>query len=666
MLVVNINSSDSLPEYDDLQQQQQRKIESSSSSPSPAVLTMVEEGSLQCPLRRWRQNRIRLGSNVVDSQMSPVCAKCPRCSTPKTSAAITMGARRAVTSAQQQQQQQYHPHGVMYGPTLTSIRRAWKVLKREPSSPTGYSPLTMNKSESESEDEGEILFKSSPTVLEMNPPAFSESSSLLYEQDKEDHEEDDEVDEDTPCMSGPCTCICDDVTIAIDENISSRRVRSSIIPRPKSILMASLAVWTILMAFSSVLGFSHVIPALSVPSEVQPAPAQYNNNNNNNNDANMGGIDLQAWEPMSSNNNNNKVRQGGFVSFEGGPESIVMSEGADTSNDDFLNVITDMVSEGLADLGFDVEPTLPLVQADEDVPLIEELMMMEGDEEQPFATIRTGVVIVNRKRDQVEDPGYQSEDEDVSVIEQDIEEFLEPESLDALIMDPEDANLFQDFLAQLEAEDQAAKELQESDMEAQRKKKQDIIKATDDLVITSMLDNDLPCGSGSKSSNLPPIGLMSIAYKIQDVIDSFVGSGRLESHQSGSVFEYLPGWSEIMILLITMCLGSILVGLAQAKILLRQLQEQSMESQKKCSTSIAMILSCVALTGSALGITLFMIFSECWDVPSAYFVGFGIAGMILVHAWVPDSLRVEYMDDDEYLIVDDEESICGIDQEKSI
>ncbi|KAF9351127.1 hypothetical protein BGX26_010797 [Mortierella sp. AD094] len=575
------------------------------------VMTMLEESSFQCPFRRWRQNKTRIGRSKSGSntQRSPICTSC-YCAAP---AAQVKGARSATRMTHQQK---FQRHGIMFGPTVHAIKRAWKVLKREPS---GYGPLSLDSplsegfsgddddiygSESESECESEKTMVES-TVLTLDSPL---ESKLLHEQGPH---------------GAPCSC----------KNNYSVRQQLSVLPRPRSILLASLAVWTALMAFSSVLGFNTVRPTLPISNDANET---------------AGGFDLQTSEPISMG----IFHQGGFVAVEEPSFPSDDSIDYDESERDFLNVVAGMLEQNLANLEEELNQPLSVNQ------------------DEPFATIKTSIIIVNKRSpyeasaplSQESTQVEEEEEEEENVV--DIEDFLEPDSLDALTMDPDDETVFHDFLAQLEAEDQAAKALEESNLEAHIKKQKQIIKATNDLVISSMLENDIPCGARTFPMRLTPTWIIGLPDIVQKILDS-AGSGRFGEREDGQMFEYLAGWTEFMILAVTMSLGAIMAGLAQAKMLYYQLSESSESSvsgaQKGGCASITTLLSCLALSGSALGLTLLMIFSECWDVPSVYFVGIGIAGMILVHAWVPDvALQVEYADDldmqDGYQLVYDEEA----------
>ncbi|KAG0269528.1 hypothetical protein BGZ95_002049, partial [Linnemannia exigua] len=118
-------------------------------------------------------------------------------------------------------------------------------------------------------------------------------------------------------------------------------------------------------------------------------------------------------------------------------------------------------------------------------------------------------------------------------------------------------------------------------------------------------------------------------------------------HFPGRTFVY-TGWStDLMIVAVAMCLGGVLVGLAQSKILYYQLLDQyiaassftatSANTLQRRSASWTTLLASVSLSTSALVLTFLMIADESWDIPAIYFVGIGIAGIILVHAYVPNA-----------------------------
>ncbi|KAF9390991.1 hypothetical protein BGX21_011340 [Mortierella sp. AD011] len=435
---------------------------------------------------------------------------------------------------------------------------------------------------------------------------------------EEESERDDETIMVESTEGAPCIC---------RKSYYSMRQQPSVLPRPKSILRAGLIVWTVLMGLSSILGLNTVRSTLLVSNGMNET---------------AGGIDLQTWESMSTST----LRQGGFISVE---ESSFPSDGAtkyDDGEHDILSVVTAIVEQE--------KSPASLEELDQPLPV---------NQHEPFATIKTSIIIVNKETPHDASaflPQVEQEEEEESTAD-DIKNFMEPDSLDALIMDPDDAIVFHDFLAQLKAEDQITK----ANSEAHSEKPKQVIKATGDHMIPSMLenDNDIPCGT--KTFPMRPISTRIIDPHdfVQKVLES-AGPSRLRQREGGQAFEYLAGWTELMILAVATCFGTIMAGLAQARVLSFQLSEASEESVTSSQklegcASTRTLPFCLAISGSALGLTLLMIFSECWDVPSVYFSGIGIAGIILIDAWIPDmSLQVERMNE--------ETNYYGMDQEKAL
>ncbi|KAF9376160.1 hypothetical protein CPC16_000325 [Podila verticillata] len=187
------------------------------------------------------------------------------------------------------------------------------------------------------------------------------------------------------------------------------------------------------------------------------------------------------------------------------------------------------------------------------------------------------------------------------------EEETQADEMDAMTLDPEDATVFHDFLLSLEAEDEARRVLKDNS-EGEEDRQRKVLQATEDLIVDSIFENKMPCRNTGRSLFAPL------------------------SSTEGQVFEYRAGWTDLMIVAIAMSLGGVLVGLAQARVLTKDLQLLA----NPCRPDYISIVSCVLLSGSALGLTVLMIVAECWDTPSVYFTGIGVAGIILVQAWVPD------------------------------
>ncbi|KAK3808314.1 MAG: hypothetical protein J3Q66DRAFT_354503 [Benniella sp.] len=378
--------------------------------------------------------------------------------------------------------------------TVSAIKRTWMSLKEN--SP-GYGPLALDAS----------------------------NSSRLYDESEDD-----------------------------DENVSYKNIhRPSALPRPKTIIMTSLAIWTLLMVLSDRLGLNTV----TRPESTLVTPET-----------------TRVWEAQSWSN----VHVGGFVEHEVQPKNSVSA-------------------------------MKPVLDAD----------MEQAREKSPFATIQADVVVL--------DKGAQ---EEVDVSEQDVEDFMDPDALEAMTLDPEDASVLKSFLNHLQADDEALKAMEKGDR---------------------VVAGNLPCGY---EKPLLPNVARKLFGKASDIAQTYTAP-----HEQGQVFDYIAGWTELMIFLIAMCLGTLVVGLAQARALHFQLLEQHMMRPRR-RISLAILAGCLVIAGSALGLTMVMIFAESWDLPSVQFVGIGIAGMILVHAWIPslplyvESGEVVYMSESESEEDDDE------------
>ncbi|KAG0379772.1 hypothetical protein BGX24_011794 [Mortierella sp. AD032] len=424
----------------------------------------------------------------------------------------------------------------------------------------------------------------------------------------------------------------------------------SALPRPKTILLASLWAWTLLMTLSAKMGFNSleqtsVSPSFAVSSPptrvptnaivggssaassspifilppVLPFPADLQSLETEEDD---GEIDLRLWEPTSDLWSTEQQQQGESMSSE---------------------------DEMVALLDMDIDVQFDAIEEDE--------------EAQPFARIQTNIVIINNNDNNNADtePSFiLAEDEDIE----------DMSSLDAMIMDSQDEAAFHDFLHKLDQEDQALEQAQDQ----QRRK---LLKATDDLMVSSMLDNDLPCGYYNRD------GLFSDNKWLAGIQQLLVGDSTSAvdaGHFPGRTFVY-TGWStDLMIVAVAMCLGGVLVGLAQSKILYHQLLDQHIAASSFATASTnplqrrgvswTTLLASFSLSTSALALTFLMIADESWDVPAIYFVGIGISGIILVHAYVPnaaltihnyqrDTTDVSSSDSDD----DDENTCIGSDNE---
>ncbi|KAF9180468.1 hypothetical protein BGZ50_006192 [Haplosporangium sp. Z 11] len=404
--------------------------------------------------------------------------------------------------------------------------------------------------------------------------------------------EGDEGGEGLSAPSQPYTCNCGESSNTNKESehymIEKQR---SVLPRPKVILLSSLCAWTVLMALSSSLGFNTIEPSSTVVTTV----SEYQ-------------LNQSSWE-----------RQGEFF-MPGDAEN----EDGSQFHDAGLVANQDMDSQN------ELKKNVWLAEEDE----------IWGQEQtvEPFATIRTNIVILN-KQDQA--PVSEEEDSD----QEDLDYSKDEDMLDALIMDAEDETMFRDFLKRIDAEEQAILAAQESEKQTQRQEQEQLLKEADDHVATPMIENDLPCSHRVQHSQLIEwlVNLPTTIFGGGEVN----GLQEMEQAEYNRIFAY-RGWrTDAMIVALTMCLGGVLVGLAQSKVLYGQLLEQqhpalvhAMRSRRRIT--FTSLISCLFLSGSALSLTVLMILTDCWDVPSVYFVGIGIAGMILVHTWVPNvALLVE-------------------------
>ncbi|KAF9304890.1 hypothetical protein BGZ74_000256 [Mortierella antarctica] len=130
------------------------------------------------------------------------------------------------------------------------------------------------------------------------------------------------------------------------------------------------------------------------------------------------------------------------------------------------------------------------------------------------------------------------------------------------------------------------------------------------------------------------------------------------------VFDYVPGWTEGMVLLLSLCLGGTLVGLAQARTLIRQMPEEFDVSGSGAAQGRHMSLffgGMISMT--AMGLTAWVIMEGLWISPPEYFAGFGIAGVILVQAWVPSTplqVPMDVVDTNRYDFGDEEKAVDAL------
>ncbi|KAG0315542.1 hypothetical protein BGZ97_008142 [Linnemannia gamsii] len=428
-------------------------------------------------------------------------------------------------------------YGAADGQTFKAIKRVWRNLLRiESDDCFGYAPLPLAYQDEVSAEEG--LCVSEKEGMHLPKVDFTKKSHQHRQ------------------VSSP-----------------------SALPRPKTILLASLWAWTMLMTFSAKMGFNSLeqisVPPSSVSSPSSPPMAgavpYYNVIEQGGGDAPIfilpsdlqplqveeqdGQIDLRMWEPTSNIWSAEQQQQG---------EAIV----------------------SLLDMDIDVQfDAIEALWAQGQQAVIHS---EEDGEVHPFARIQTSIVLINNN-----DAASPIEPAFDNMIGDDVEDLS---SLDAMIMDPQDEAVFHDFLHQLDQEDAAAA-LDVSQKEPQDQERLNkLIKATDDLMVASMLDNDLPCSYYRPST---PTWFSGIRQ--------FLVGGSLSTAGS-DIGGHFPGRT--------------------------------------------------------------FIYTGCWDVPAIYFVGIGIAGIILVHAWVPNAALTVYNGDDSNIDEDssdeDDDTCIGSDTEMDV
>ncbi|KAF9546066.1 hypothetical protein EC957_010202 [Mortierella hygrophila] len=422
-----------------------------------------------------------------------------------------------------------------------------------------------------------------------------------------------------------------------------RQASLSVLPRPKTILLASLWAWTLLMTFSAKMGFNSLeqisvlpSPSFAVSSPSSPpnfifspaAPADLQ--------AEDGQIDLRMWEPTSD---------------LWSAEQQQLQEGQSVDGMDAIVSMMDMDIDGQFDA---IEALWAEDQSTPD----------SNEEPQPFARIQTSIVIINNNNNNNNDAAATPSTEETSftnMMEEDIDEDIEDmSSLDAMIMDPQDEAVFHDFLHQLDQEDAAVRAAAEESQDQDQQRLSKLFKATDDLMVASMLDNDLPCGYYRPSTPTWFSGIQKL------LVGDSVSAADIGGHFPGRTFIYTGWLTELMIFAVSMCLGGVLVGLAQSKILYHQLLDRhvslcgTITTIQRRRASWTTLLASLTLSASALAITFLMIADESWDVPSIYFVGIGIAGIILIHAWVPNAALTVHKRDDSIAgdSSDDDDDTC--------
>ncbi|KAF9960126.1 hypothetical protein BGZ72_007813 [Mortierella alpina] len=527
------------------------------------TMSELEVRSVECPYKRWRchRNQRRRSETVQRSPYS--CRAC--------------------------RQQPFS--FITTCPTVNAIKRTWKTLIGHPS---GYGPLALDTRHS----------------TRVRTSSTSSSTWSLFTASPSDSDSDSDA-----------TVVMDD-NDGIDGNKQhqphiSTRSRESSLPRPRTILLTSLCVWTALMALSASMGFN--------------TPG------------------AQFMYPME------QEQRGAFGTLGRVSESI-----DDREQRNIVISVLDMNS-------IDQQKTERAVwHANEDE-------IQDEETTAPYATTRTNILILN-KRGISADGQDEVIDNSKVLMSDDVEDFFLPEdedAMDAMTMDPEDSAVFLDFLRQLDAEDQAARTAEDLEEQVSRQKHRMVIEAADELVVNSMIENDLPCGYRAKDDIISTEWMAKfLPTSVQQLFaPANVHSGKDKTQHNGQAFVYHAWWTDLMIVFVAMCLGGVLVGLAQARVVYEQILERQepplMTRQRGSGASAGSIVSYLVISASAVSLTILMILAECWDVPSVYFSGIGIAGMILVHALVPDiALQIDntrnITEDDEY---ESDSDLCSDEKE---
>ncbi|KAG0214500.1 hypothetical protein BGX28_001954 [Mortierella sp. GBA30] len=488
-------------------------------------------------------------------------------------------------------------------PTVNAIKRAWRSLIGQP---PGYGPLALDNSHS----------------AKVRTASTSSSTWFLFTSSPSESELDSDPDSDSDS----------DATVVMDVNredggkqyraIGAEKLSS--FPRPKTILLTSLCIWTGLMVLSSSMGFN--TPENQTPHTM------------------------------------NQLEQQGMQ------EGLFATDDREPMHNDEAQLRNIVVSWLETDSEGRKETEFAAWKADQDE--------VQEREEEPYATIKTNILILNKRVETAENQEGSINNAEVLISEDDEDFFLaqDEDAVDAMTMDLEDSAVFLNFLRQLEAEDQAARTTEEIQEQTQQQKQELVIKTTDELTVNSMIESQLPCGYNSKENAISNTWITEIMpefiHRFLTRAEDVDGS---ETRQTGKAFVYHAWWTDLMILAVAMCLGGVLVGLAQSREVCEQLLERQRRQlsflhekshpnrQRHIGASALSIVLSLVISASAMILTILMILAECWDVPSIYFSGIGIAGIILVHALIPD-LQVDFLDSWE----DDSEDSDGFDDEKSV
>ncbi|GJJ77966.1 hypothetical protein EMPS_10325 [Entomortierella parvispora] len=683
------------------------------------IMSVLEESAFQCPFKLWKKRRAAAARGAEASILNDVCAYDTPCGgrggNARTAAAAMAAGWRGVcrfpsrhNNHSNNNNHSVHASMISSCPTILAIQSVWRSWRGYPH---GYGPLSLDASTptSPSDAASSSSVSSSPChrccSQSQNWSQFAAPPTLpLTLVSPRSESQLQEVDLGTPCCSeGQCLMAQNEkasepvvqqmpmdngqqqVNLEV-EQVTVKVVRS-VLPKPRSILLGSLLAWTFLMAVSSPLGFNKVDrtsgdlraadlyrPALQdeegpihVPRE---KPLHKDGVLLKEEVSAAQGDDLVFPSPSAFMKN---LRIGGFVIPE--PHQQQAKEHSSQA----LEEIHRLEQEAEEEAQF-METMVTMLDMDEAIEGVEgkdgwtviERVGFTNEERPSIETFRTDIVFLNkRSATEASKQEEQEAEEDEEIPDDLVEDAFDPDNLQAMTMDPEDEHVFRDFLLRLESEDETPD---------QAKKFEPFVQDT----LTEEEKNIVPCRfrrAGSFLRNpIQTIRRLLFGGPAEESPRALVvnqdrplfgqasmrGSKGLHDHTRGQVFTYVDGWTDLMIFAIALSLGGILVGLAQSRLLYQQLWDQHVAARYESVSPlieeevhdraywIGLVLS-LLLGGSALSLTILMTLTECWDMPSVYFVGIGLAGMILVHAWVPN-LSPEVEVDIDALNFDEEKS----------
>lgn len=662
------------------------------------IMSVLEESAFQCPFKRWRKQRKAEAAilNDVCEYDTPRGGRGGG-GNARTAAAAMAAGWRGVCRFPSRNNNNNNVHASMISscPTILAIQSVWRSWRGYPH---GYGPLSLDTSTPTSPSVSASVSSTASSPCQRccaqaqkwsqftAPPTLP--LTLVSPQSQSQLQE---IDLGTPpcCIEGECLKVSKDKEEEDRESAVHRipvenaqhyqpmqvnleleqihvKVVRSVLPKPRSILLTSLLAWTLLMTISSPLGLNKVdiasenlrgaalyVPALTndgsagpirVPRE-KPLAMDRVLLDDEVEDVPMKAADLILPSPSAFIKN---LRVGGFIMSESDPSEQALEEmrRIEQEEEEEAQFMDTMVSILEMDAALEAQDSDDWIMIDRD-----DFLNREQQQQPPIETFRTEVIFLNKRS-----APATSEWEDEEVPDDLVEDAFDPDNLQAMTMDPEDEHDFRDFLLRIQAEDETQEQQQQVETAAP------FVQDT----MTEEENNTIPCrfrqvGSFFRNPmTLLPSAIQRLLFgggEEEEVGQDhpFFGQASMQKskgghhhHVRGQVFTYINYWTDLMIFAIAMSLGGILIGLAQSRMLYQQLWDQyvaaqyaplspsSSEEQHRDQFYWISFVSSLLLGGSALMLTILMTLTECWDMPSLYFVGIGLAGMILVHAWVPN------------------------------